>query len=67
MSWIHLRVIVSRDTELDCIVCRRRGVDREVVYGITGGRASQGLHARCMGRLQSVPANRRMRRGQRGT
>ena len=59
---IHLHVITSSDPELDCIVCRRRGIDREIVYGISGGRASQGLHARCAGRLQAIRSNRSIRR-----
>lgn len=59
---VQLHVIASSDTELDCIVCRRRRVDREIVYGIIGGRASQGLHARCQGRLQAVRPGRGIRR-----
>lgn len=50
------------EDELDCIVCRRRRVDREIVYGIVGGRASQGLHARCAGRLQAIRPGRGIRR-----
>ena len=62
MTQVHLYVVASTDPELDCIVCRFRKVDREIVYGINGGRASQGLHARCMGRLQAIRPNRGIRR-----
>lgn len=59
---VHLYVVTSSDPELDCIVCRHKKVDREIVYGIVGGRASQGLHARCMGRLHAIRPNRGIRR-----
>jgi hypothetical protein len=59
---IHLPVIASSDPELDCIVCRQRRVDREIVYGTNGGRASQGLHARCIGRAESIRPGRGIRR-----
>lgn len=64
-AMIHLHVVASSDPELDCIVCRQRRVDREIVYGITGGRASQGIHARCMGRAMSVRPSRPIRRRRR--
>lgn len=59
---IHLHLVVSSDPELDCIVCRQKKVDREIVYGLVGGRASQGIHARCVGRAESVRPNRGIRR-----
>lgn len=59
---VHLYLVASTDKTLDCIVCRRNGIDREIVYGINGGRASQGLHAKCAGRLQAIRPNRGIRR-----
>jgi hypothetical protein len=59
---IHLHLIECNDPELDCIVCRCRGIDRAIVYGINGGRAQQGIHARCVGRAQSVRPGRGIKR-----
>jgi hypothetical protein len=56
---LSLRLQPCRDAKLDCIVCRRVGVDMEIVYGINGGRASQGIHRQCVGRAEAIQGGAR--------
>jgi hypothetical protein len=57
---LSLRLQPSTDTELDCLVCRRRKIDMEIVYGIAGGHASQGIHRACIGRAEAIQGGRRL-------
>lgn len=66
MTTLPLKLVAASDPSLDCIVCRRLGVDRLIVYGIAGGQAAQGIHARCVGRALAIRSNRSMRRRARG-
>jgi len=61
---LSLRLQPSRDEYLTCLVCRQARVDLEVVYGISGGHASQGLHRRCIGRAEAIQGGRRLWRRQ---
>ena len=47
------------DPGLDCIVCRRFGVDAQIQYGTVGGSAAQGIHLRCVGRALAIRGGRR--------
>jgi hypothetical protein len=42
------------DPNMDCIVCRRMGVDACFSYRTRDGRASQGIHKACVERAESL-------------